>query len=302
MRLLIPDCSQHSPLLSLQSRRIGVCVILPSIFFLLLFSIFSLETIGGEDNNNDENSTRIRNALNRSEQVYLRYIAKRQEIVTTSSLNSIDPWSIARETYLFDYFLPSFDCPYSVERIGRMGDGGKWVCGLEVFQNHSCIVYSFGIAGDSSFEAEVINRTNCLIFAFDGSVSQLGPQISTDEAKERVKFFEKFVGNSDSGTHWTLGSIMRHLGHSWVDIVKMDIEGAEFPVLGQVMDEFEEEGLPFGQLQLEIHAGKFRDLYHFWERLEFAGLRPFMNEINHNPCLTGGKPNVCEYSFLNVKR
>jgi hypothetical protein len=196
----------------------------------------------------------------------------------------------------------SFDCPYSVERMGRVGDGGKWVCGLELFQNHPCIVYSFGVSGDSSFEAEVVQRTNRLIFAFDGSVSKLGPQISTPQAKHRVKFFEKFVGNSDSETHWTLGSMMRQLGHSWVDIVKMDIEGAEFPVLDQVMDEFKEEGLPFGQLQLEIHAGEFKDLYQFWERLEFAGLRPFMNEINHNPCVHGRKPNLCEHSFLNVKR
>jgi hypothetical protein len=93
-----------------------------------------------------------------------------------------------------------------------MGDGGKWVCGLEVFQNHPCIVYS------SSFEAEVVERTNCLVFAFDGSMSKLSPQISTPEAKDRVKFFEKFVGNSDSETHWTLGSIMRQLEHSWVDM------------------------------------------------------------------------------------
>jgi hypothetical protein len=301
MRLSLKDFSQYFQL-PLQSRRVGIiglCVIiLPCIFLFTIFiSIFPLKTL----NEYNENSSRIHKALNRSEQVYLRYIAKRQEIVTASNLDSIDPWSFENWRFTFDYFLPSFDCPYSVERIGRMGDGGKWVCGLEVFQDHPCIVYSFGVGGDSSFEAEVIQRTNCLIFAFDASVTKLGAQVSKDEAKGRVKFFDKFVGSSDSETHWTLGSIMRHFGHSWVDIVKMDIEGAEFPVLDQVMDEFK-GGLPFGQLQLEIHAGAFKDLYQFWERLEFAGLRPFMNEINNVPCLIGNKPNLCEYSFLNVKR
>jgi hypothetical protein len=282
-----------------------VIIILPCcILFILLFSTFSSEKLG--EHNAD--FTRIRKALNRSEKVYHRYIAKRQQVVTASNLDWMDPWTFLRGTFLFDYFLPSFDCPYSVERIGGLGDGGKWICGLELFHNHPCIVYSFGVGWDSSFEAEVIQRTNnCLVFAFDGNLSKLDPQISTDEAaKKRVKFFEKFVGNADSETNLTLGSIMRQLGHSWVDIVKMDIEGAEFPVLRQVMDEFEEEGgLPFGQLQLEIHAeaaGPFKDLYQFWERLELAGLRPFMNEINLVPSLTGNLPNVCEYSFLNVKR
>jgi hypothetical protein len=89
----------------------------------MLFSNFPLKTLDEYNGN----SARIRKALNRSEKVYLRYIAKRQEIITATNLDSIDPCSIARGTYLFDYFLPSFDCPYSVERIGRMGDGGKWV-------------------------------------------------------------------------------------------------------------------------------------------------------------------------------
>jgi hypothetical protein len=139
--------------------------------------------------------------------VYLRYIAKRREIVTASNLELIDSWSFANWTFLFDYFLPSFNCPHSVEKIGQMGDGGKWVCGLEVFQDHSCIVYSFGVRGDSSFEAEVIKTTNCLIFAFEGSVSKLVTQISTNEAKKRVKLFAKLVGNSNSGTHSTLGAL-----------------------------------------------------------------------------------------------
>jgi hypothetical protein len=44
-------------------------------------------------------------------------------------------------------------------------------------------------------------------------------------------------------------------------------------------------------------------LYEFWERLEEAGLRPFMNEINHYPCVVErGLPTVAEYSFLNVQK
>lgn len=44
-----------------------------------------------------------------------------------------------------DFFLPSFRCPHRVERIGIMGDGGKWVCGLErIAPKRECNIYSFG--------------------------------------------------------------------------------------------------------------------------------------------------------------
>lgn len=44
-----------------------------------------------------------------------------------------------------DFFLPSFQCPHRVERIGTMGDGGKWVCGIDrIAKQNQCVVYSFG--------------------------------------------------------------------------------------------------------------------------------------------------------------
>ena len=45
---------------------------------------------------------------------------------------------------------------------GRIGDGGKWVCGMRMLQEMKhCLVYSLGSQGDTSFEDEFLERTIC---------------------------------------------------------------------------------------------------------------------------------------------
>ena len=45
---------------------------------------------------------------------------------------------------------------------GRVGDGGKWVCGMRMLQEMKhCLVYSLGSQGDTSFEDEFLDRTIC---------------------------------------------------------------------------------------------------------------------------------------------
>jgi len=34
--------------------------------------------------------------------------------------------------------------------------------------------------------------------------------------------------------------------------------------------------------------------------MERLGFYPFMNEVNHNPCVVGKKPSVVEYSFIRL--
>lgn len=118
-----------------------------------------------------------------------------------------------------DFFPPAFNCPHERERVGQLGDGGKWVCGLSrVEDKPDCIVYSFGasppppnpltlarspffvgINGESSFEAEILERTNhCQIWGYDFSVRSFGPQIPT-LSSYRTHF--KAYGLSGSNSH-----------------------------------------------------------------------------------------------------
>ncbi|KAJ7260910.1 methyltransferase domain-containing protein [Mycena haematopus] len=195
---------------------------------------------------------------------------------------------------LWDLFIPAFSCPFSATRVGTMGDGGKWVCGLErVVQQPKCLIYSMGVERQSSFEQAILHQSeHCQVYGFDFSVSQWGPdlQADTEQIKSRAHFFPWKIGGVDNPEanpkEYSLQGIMKELGHDFVDIWKIDIEGSEFSALTAIIESFKERPLPFGQMQIEIHIGYVPDtntigaIDKWWSMLEDAGLRPFWTELN----------------------
>lgn len=150
-----------------------------------------------------------------------------------------------------------------------------------------------GVNWDSSFEADLFELTpNCEVWGYDFSVSDFGPQINNNpEYKARANFFPyklSSVDNHESNPpEYTLRSLMHKNGHDFIDIFKIDIEGAEFTVLEEFIRPYTVPGgptLPIGQMQIEIHAwkgeGKFAKFNEWWEMLEKAGFRPFWTEAN----------------------
>jgi len=220
---------------------------------------------------------------------------------------------------LWDFFPPHFQCPHHVQRLGTLGDGGKYICGMaRIAAKKSCAVYSFGINSDSSFEADVLQRgPGCEVFGYDFSVQSFGPEITAhSQLASRAHFFPWALGHTDKHgpmddpPTYTLESLMRINGHTFIDILKIDIEGAEFEALDALVDAYATRGvLPFGQLQLEIHASGETDYKHFpkflkwWERLEAIGLRPFFSEPNlvYVNIIRGVMPDLVEYSFINTR-
>jgi Methyltransferase domain len=95
-------------------------------------------------------------------------------------------------THTGDFYVPAFQCPHRVERIGQRGDGGKWVCGIDrVARQDKCVIYSFGLGSlsfqrftsmklaflllgvndDSSYESTLLKRApGCEIWGYDYSV------------------------------------------------------------------------------------------------------------------------------------
>ncbi|KAJ7069857.1 methyltransferase domain-containing protein [Mycena amicta] len=221
-----------------------------------------------------------------------------------------DPWPAYT---VHDFFAPAFNCPHEVTRLGALGDGGKWVCGISrVEDKPDCIVYSFGINYESSFEAEILASTDhCIIYGYDFSVNSFGPEIRSQAHRTVFNAFglagtDKH-GPEDSPKMYTLESLMKMNGHTHIDILKIDIERWEFETLTALVKPYIASGkpLPFGQLQLEIHIWNltFAEYLAWWESLEAAGLRPFWTEPNlvYQNYNRGGTSDLAEYSFLNTK-
>ncbi|KZT05124.1 uncharacterized protein LAESUDRAFT_760572 [Laetiporus sulphureus 93-53] len=230
-------------------------------------------------------------------------------------------------SFFWDFFPPAFNCPHEVERLGSLGDGGKWVCGLSRVQDKpDCVVYSFGLDWDSSFEADLLAETrHCEVWGYDYVAPGFGGSVSRS-VRPRTHFARLGLGAADSHGKtdepkmWTLESLMRANGHTHIDILHIDIEGWEFEVLRAMMRDFlgvRHEGLegaegevergvlPFGQLLIEFHVWhqRFADFLAFWEMLEAAGLRPFMSEVNLVYANYNRQSGVelADYSFLNIR-
>jgi len=79
---------------------------------------------------------------------------------------------------LWDFFTPAFQCPHQVERVGTLGDGGKWVCGLDrVAKQKHCVIYSFGVNGQSSFERDLLRRApGCEAWGYDLALTAGDPR------------------------------------------------------------------------------------------------------------------------------
>ena len=141
------------------------------------------------------------------------------------------------------------------------------------------IVYSFGIGCDTSFESSLIEAYGLTVFAFDPTdesryyldenpppkgfvYSQCG--LAAEDGRLQLNTVKRGGPRYRAGTILdivtpaeapveievrALRSLMRERHHTNLDILKLDIEGAEFPVLESLFD----DGIPAQQLVLEFH-------------------------------------------------
>ncbi|XP_069986307.1 uncharacterized protein [Penaeus vannamei] len=125
----------------------------------------------------------------------------------------------------------------------NIADGDKAVCLSPRYDvtPGRCLVYSFGIADDWSFD-DAMAEYGCEVYSFDPTIG-----LETHRRSERVHFYNVGLGGANhteviegvNVTILTLGQIIDMLGHTnkTIDYLKMDIEGSEILAFAQLASE-----------------------------------------------------------------
>jgi len=146
----------------------------------------------------------------------------------------------------------------------------------------SSIVYSLGVGRNISFDIAMIEKYQVQIYAFDPTPLSV-EWVKSTPVPEHFHFFDygiaSFDGTAmlyDNPKHKSqsirqrpkgkesaievrfhkLKTVMDMLGHEKIDILKMDIEGAEYEVIESLLS----SNIQVDQLLVEFHHGKFRDI------------------------------------------
>jgi hypothetical protein len=155
---------------------------------------------------------------------------------------------------------PTIHCTFE-QRIGGVGDGGKWVCDVYNIQtnNYVPLIYSFGSNADFSFEQSIKKELpNAEIHTFDSDYYTCPDNL--------CKFHQAVLGNGKSGTK-SLLTVIDELGHRQrqIDILKIDIEGSEYILFEEffkhtqnaaedIDDKHDRNEIPYiRQILVEIH-------------------------------------------------
>ncbi|KAF8055946.1 ARMC8 [Scenedesmus sp. PABB004] len=208
-------------------------------------------------------------------------------------------------------FAPTVACPPDrpLKLYGGAGDGGKALCSLESFRGSAgdCVIYSMGSNGNFLFEEAMLRDTPCKVHTFDCTFD--GRSL---DAGARHTYHKWCIGAAPPdgggampGAEWrTYANVTAALGHARVQVLKADIEGWEYVLLGTWSDPA--APLP-EQLAIEVHVDKVSKTNYvphtpaglglFFLHLANLGYAAFFQEVN------AGFPGVaCEFSFLRVPR
>lgn len=126
-------------------------------------------------------------------------------------------------------------------RCDRVERGGWWICPQAIRPGE--IVYSFAVGGDLAFERALAEQHGARVFAFDPDPAT-AERLQATGPFERLRFSGMTVGGRDERRSVALpggGSVearalrlpshMRALGHRRLDMVRLDVPGAEADVI-----------------------------------------------------------------------
>jgi FkbM family methyltransferase len=171
-------------------------------------------------------------------------------------------------------YRPPLDLTVNTETLGT--EYGNWTFCTDGLIPKS-IVYSFGVGEDISWDIAIIEDYQVQVYAFDPTPKSI-QWMQQQNTPSQFHFYGYGIADHDGvlqfyppedETHVShtvlykaqtaakmvelpvkqLASIMRELGHNHIDILKMDIEGAEYRVLENIL----KSGISIRQILVEFH-------------------------------------------------
>jgi FkbM family methyltransferase len=156
----------------------------------------------------------------------------------------------------------------------RLGSSYGGFTIIPEYISDAIVFYSFGLGTDISFELACIEKFKMQVHAFDPTPKSL-QWLRTQQLPPQLILHEYGVAGSDGSiafypptdpTHisfslvkragkecrcpvYRISTIMRMLGHDHIDLLKMDIEGAEYEVIEDII----RVGISVRQICVEFH-------------------------------------------------
>ncbi len=180
------------------------------------------------------------------------------------------------------------------------------------------IVYSFGVGEDISFDLSLINQYRVKVYAFDPTPRSI-QWVKSQTLPPEFLLFEFGIADYDGRAEFSppenpehishtilerpstahnaievkvhrLETILDMLGHDKIDVLKMDVEGAEYAVL----DDLVKSDIEVHQLLVEFH--------HMFPNVSVSQTRNAVKLLNDNGYyIFSISPSGYEYSFIRKR-
>uniref|UniRef100_A0A914C0Z4 Methyltransferase domain-containing protein n=1 Tax=Acrobeloides nanus TaxID=290746 RepID=A0A914C0Z4_9BILA len=209
----------------------------------------------------------------------------RRKVLANNNLDWTDYYSV---------IVPEVLCN-DILRVGRVVDGGKWVCNPIKIRHfkEGCVIYSFGISNELSFDEAIQNFTQqrCVLKAID-KFKQNSDTIKQLE-KIRGVFKQVEIANitNQDKNQYSFSDVVSTFGDKRIEILKIDIEGAEYQVIDQILS------IPICQILIETHSMKIsaKKTFELIQKIAKSGFYLFAFQIN------GAFHPLAEYGFIHEK-
>lgn len=165
---------------------------------------------------------------------------------------------------------------YKLITLGNQSTECSWNFHPDVL-NSGSIVYSAGVGKDITFEHSLVQKFGCSVILFDPSPTGLATMALPENQIPQFKFDPVGLAGSckvlklsppkwpEEGSWFKhdgsgetievpcedLATLMQKHGHKHIDLLKIDIEGAEYEVLEDLL----KKRLPVKQVLVEFHHG-----------------------------------------------